>query len=164
MSHGGPLSIFNYILPSNGQIIYTSTIARTLPKFRSTWGDIGLLRVSVGGEPVSRQPGKQEGHLVYRHKKLTLHIRRRRWLTPEGKSLTSWTTSSLVQQMHQQNHSTPRWKPSVLSFEVYQIYPSSCIDWVLSSDNRPRRYNWQKWLVIVTFVVGDGRREEGHFT
>jgi len=25
-------------------------------------------------------------------------------------------------------------------------------------------YNRQKWLVIVTFVVGDGRREEGHFT
>ena len=27
----------------------------------------------MGGEPVPRQQGKQEGHLVYRDKKLTLH-------------------------------------------------------------------------------------------
>ena len=49
-------------------------------------------------------------------KKLTLHIRRRRWLTPEGKSFTASTrpsTDALYvrssrQGMLLQNHSTPR--------------------------------------------------------
>ena len=51
-----------------------------------------------------------------RDKKLTLHIRRRRWLTPEGKSCTAGTrpsTDALYvrssrQGMLLQNHSTPR--------------------------------------------------------
>ena len=69
----------------------------------------------MGGEPVPRQQGKQEGHLVYRDKKLTLHIRRRTWLTPEGKSFTAGTRPSTDapyvrssrQGMLLQNLSTP---------------------------------------------------------
>ena len=91
----------------------------TLPVFPGILlaeGHSGLLRTRLDGNTVPRQPGKQEGHLVYRDKKLTLHIRRRRWLTPEGKSCTAGTrpsTDALYvrssrQGMLLQNHSTPR--------------------------------------------------------
>ena len=113
-----------------------------------------------------------------RDNKLTLHIRRRRWLTPDGKSCTagtrpstdalyvrssrqgmpsgpgrttSWTTSSLVQRMLLQNHSTPRWKPSVLNSEECQICPSSCSGYAGSSDSLPRNFAGEPIKVYILF-------------
>ena len=61
-----------------------STRAQLLEHFLSFFMPEGILDFFelVWMETQSLQQGKQEGHLVYRDKKLTLHIRRRRWLTP----------------------------------------------------------------------------------
>ncbi len=69
----------------------------TLPVFPGILlaeGHSGLLRTRLDGTPVARQQGKQEGHLVYRDKKLTLHIRLCQRVT--GNSVANATVIELM--------------------------------------------------------------------